>query len=229
MSTGLPAWPGSQAPRGSLRPRAAAPPPFDDGEPLVVRVDPAGRRQRRLPGRAGDREPVAAGRRRDGEPRRASGVEAGGRAEVEGEVRVSPDGAVLIWTRRPSLAPGVVHLVAIAGVRDRRGLPVRRAREPLRALRPRPSDLMVPLTPDGPRGARPHDSRPADQARRSRRPRPHPPVRSRRRAGAVQASVLRCTSGCRHELAASTCCSRWASTPSARSTCWCRRSRAGGS
>ena len=41
MSTGLPAWSGSQALRGSLRPGAAAPPPFDDGEPLVVRVDPA--------------------------------------------------------------------------------------------------------------------------------------------------------------------------------------------
>ena len=41
MSTRLPAWPGSQALRGSLRPGTAAPPPFDDGEPLVVRVDPA--------------------------------------------------------------------------------------------------------------------------------------------------------------------------------------------
>lgn len=52
-------------------------------------------------------------------------VEAGGSVELAGSIRLSPDGAVLIWTGARPLAPGVVHFVAVRGLYDRRGLPVR--------------------------------------------------------------------------------------------------------
>ena len=71
-------------------------------------------------------------------------MEAGGRAEVEGEVRVSPDGAVLIWTAARPLAPGVVHFVAIRGVRDRRGVPVKAHVSRFVPCDIALSDLMVP-------------------------------------------------------------------------------------
>jgi hypothetical protein len=107
-----------------LRPGAGAPPPFDDGEPLVLRVDPAD-------GASGvfRDTPVIVSLSQPADEATVSRdsfrVEAGGRTEVEGGIRLSPDGAVLIWTAARPLAPGVVHFVAIRGVRDRRGVPVR--------------------------------------------------------------------------------------------------------
>jgi Bacterial Ig-like domain len=123
VSAALPAWSGTSL-RGVLRPGVGAPPPFDDGEPLVVRVDPADGASgvfRDTPVIVSLSQPAdAATVSRD-----SFRVEAGGRAEVEGGIRLSPDGAVLIWTAARPLAPGVVHFVAIRGVRDRRGVPVR--------------------------------------------------------------------------------------------------------
>jgi Bacterial Ig-like domain len=49
-------------------------------------------------------------------------VETSDGAVVEGRVSPSPDGAVLIWTAVRTLTPGIVHFVALRGLRDRRGL-----------------------------------------------------------------------------------------------------------
>lgn len=123
MIAALPAWSGGSL-RGTLRPGVAAPPPFDDGEPLVVRVDPADGASgvfRDTPVIVSLSQPAdAATVSRD-----TFRVEASGRTEVEGGIRLSPDGAVLIWTAARLLAPGVVHFVAVRGVRDRRGVPVK--------------------------------------------------------------------------------------------------------
>ncbi len=123
MIAPLPAWSGGSL-RGTLRPGVAAPPPFDDGEPLVVRVDPADGASgvfRDTPVIVSLSQPAdAATVSRD-----TFRVEASGRTEVEGGIRLSPDGAVLIWTAARLLAPGVVHFVAVRGVRDRRGVPVK--------------------------------------------------------------------------------------------------------
>jgi hypothetical protein len=122
MSAALPTWTGS-ALRGVLRPGAGAPPP-EGGEPLVLRVDPAD-------GASGvfRDTPVIVSLSQPADEATVSRdsfrVEAGGRTEVEGSVRLSPDGTVLIWTAASPLAPGVVHFVAIRGVCDRRGVPVK--------------------------------------------------------------------------------------------------------
>jgi len=123
VSAALPTWTGSSL-RGVLRTGTGAPPPFDGGEPLVLRVDPADDACgvfRDTPvivslSQPADEATVS---------RDSFRVEAGGLTEVEGAVRLSPDGAVLIWTAARPLAPGVVHFVAIRGVCDRRGVPVR--------------------------------------------------------------------------------------------------------
>ena len=123
MSAALPAWTGSPL-RGVLRAGTGAPPPFDAGEPLVLRVDPAD-------GACGvfRDTPVIVSLSLPADEatvtRESFRVEAAGRMEVEGCVRLSPDGAVLIWTGARPLAPGVVHFVAIRGVCDRRGVPVK--------------------------------------------------------------------------------------------------------
>lgn len=120
----LPPWSAGQPLRGVLRPGAAAPPPFDDGEPLVVRVDPAD-------GACGvfRDTPVIVSLSQPADAAtvgpQSFRVEAGGRTPVEGGIRLSPDGSVIIWTAARPLAPGVVHFVAIRGVHDRRGVPVK--------------------------------------------------------------------------------------------------------
>ncbi|HET9317215.1 MAG TPA: Ig-like domain-containing protein [Vicinamibacteria bacterium] len=123
MSAALPAWTGNTL-RGVLRPAGGTPPPGGDGEPLVLRVDPADGASgvfRDTPVIVSLSQPAdAATVSRD-----SFRVEAAGRAEVEGGVRLSPDGSVLIWTASRPLAPGVVHFVAIRGVCDRRGVPVK--------------------------------------------------------------------------------------------------------
>jgi hypothetical protein len=124
VSAALPTWSGGQPLRGALRSGAASPPPFDEGEPLVVRVDPADGASgvfRDTPVIVSLSQPADAAT----VGRESFRVEAGGRTEVEGRIRLSPDGAVLIWTAARPLAPGVVHFVAIRGVCDRRGVPVK--------------------------------------------------------------------------------------------------------
>ena len=49
-------------------------------------------------------------------------VETSDGTAVEGRLTPSPDGAVLIWTAAAVLTPGIVHFVALRGLRDRRGL-----------------------------------------------------------------------------------------------------------
>ena len=123
MTAALPTW-SSGSIRGALRPGVGAPPPFDEGEPLVVRVDPADGASgvfRDTPVIVSLSQPADAAT----VSRESFRVEAGGRTVVEGGIRLSPDGCVLIWTAARPLAPGVVHFVAIRGVRDRRGLPVK--------------------------------------------------------------------------------------------------------
>jgi len=123
-AAGLPAWSSGQAMRGALRAGGTVPPPFDEGEPLVVRVDPAD-------GACGvfRDTPVIVTLSQPADPRTVGPesfrVEAGGRTEVAGFIRLSPDGAVVIWTAARPLAPGVVHFVAVRGVCDRRGVPVK--------------------------------------------------------------------------------------------------------
>jgi len=48
-------------------------------------------------------------------------VEESGGGPVPGELIVSPDGQLLIWTAARLLAPGVEHLVTAHGLRDHRG------------------------------------------------------------------------------------------------------------
>ena len=48
-------------------------------------------------------------------------VEESGGAEVPGDVLLSPDGRLLIWTAARLLVPGVEHLVTADGLRDHRG------------------------------------------------------------------------------------------------------------
>ena len=124
MSAALPTWSGTPVLRGALRPGGSAPPPFDESEPLVLRVDPADGACgvfRDTPVIVSLSQPVdAATVGRD-----SFRVEAGGQTVVEGGIRLSPDGAVLIWTAARPLAPGVVHFVAVRGVCDRRGVPVK--------------------------------------------------------------------------------------------------------
>ena len=48
-------------------------------------------------------------------------VEESGGAEVPGEILLSPDGHLLIWTAARPLVPGVEHLVTADGLRDHRG------------------------------------------------------------------------------------------------------------
>jgi len=48
-------------------------------------------------------------------------VEETGGAAVPGEVLLSPDRRLLIWTASRLLAPGVEHLVTASGLRDHRG------------------------------------------------------------------------------------------------------------
>jgi len=44
---------------------------------------------------------------------------------VPGELRVSPDGQVVIWGGTRPLRPGALHFLVATGLRDRRGRPVR--------------------------------------------------------------------------------------------------------
>jgi hypothetical protein len=122
VSAALPTWPSPSPFRGVLRAGASIPPPFDEGEPLVVRVDPADGASgvfRDTPVIVSLSQPADA----SSVSRESFRVEAGGRTHVEGSIRLSPDGAVLIWTAARPLAPGVVHFVAVRGVCDRRGVP----------------------------------------------------------------------------------------------------------
>ena len=48
-------------------------------------------------------------------------VEESGGAEVPGDVLLSPDGRLLIWTASRLLVPGIEHLVTADGLRDHRG------------------------------------------------------------------------------------------------------------
>src|SRR2546426_562105 len=48
-------------------------------------------------------------------------VEEAGGGEVPGEVLLSPDGRLLIWTAARPLVPGVEHLVPADGLKDHRG------------------------------------------------------------------------------------------------------------
>jgi len=48
-------------------------------------------------------------------------VEESGGGEVPGDVLLSPDGRLLIWTAARLLMPGVEHLVTADGLRDSRG------------------------------------------------------------------------------------------------------------
>ena len=48
-------------------------------------------------------------------------VEEAGGIAVPGEVLLSPDGRLLIWTGTRLLAPGVEHLVTADGLKDHRG------------------------------------------------------------------------------------------------------------
>lgn len=124
MNAALPTWSAGAVLRGSLRQATAAPPPADEGEPLVLRVDPADGASgvfRDTPVIVSLSQPADAAT----VSRESFRVEAGGRALVDGGIRLSPDGCVLIWTSTRPLAPGVVHFVAIQGVCDRRGVPVR--------------------------------------------------------------------------------------------------------
>jgi hypothetical protein len=123
MAGSLPTWPGHQPLRAGLR-AGAAPPPADEGEPQVVRVDPAD-------GASGvfRDTPVIVSLSQPADAKTVGPesfrVEGGGGVEVVGNIRLSPDGSVLIWTSARPLAPGVVHFVAVRGVCDRRGQPVR--------------------------------------------------------------------------------------------------------
>lgn len=124
MSAALPTWSGGHALRGSLRLGGSVPPPFDEGEPMVLRVDPADGASgvfRDTPVIVSLSQPADAAT----VGRESFRVEAGGRTLVDGGIRLSPDGSVLIWTAARPLTPGVVHFVAIRGVCDRRGVPVR--------------------------------------------------------------------------------------------------------
>jgi hypothetical protein len=114
----------SSASRGLLRTSGAVPPPVDEPEPLVVRVDPRD-------GASGifRDTPVVVSLSQPADPATVTEdtfrVEAAGSTPLDGAIRLSPDGSVLIWTSARNLTPGVVHFVAVRGVRDRRGLPVR--------------------------------------------------------------------------------------------------------
>jgi hypothetical protein len=96
----------------------------DEPEPLVLRVDPRD-------GASGIfcDTPVIVSLSQPADPLSVTEdtfrVEAAGFEALDGTIRMSPDGSVLIWTGARTLAPGVVHFVAVRGVRDRRGLPVR--------------------------------------------------------------------------------------------------------
>lgn len=116
----MPTWAGPSQPgmlRGGLRPGANVPPA---NEPTVVRVDPPD-------GASGvfRDTPVIVSLSHPADPATVGPesfrVEASGLTEVAGRLSLSPDGAVLIWVAARPLAPGVVHFVAIQGVRDRRG------------------------------------------------------------------------------------------------------------
>ena len=48
-------------------------------------------------------------------------VEEAGQAIVPGQVEISPDGALLIWTAARLLRPGAEHVVVVSGLRDRKG------------------------------------------------------------------------------------------------------------
>ena len=48
-------------------------------------------------------------------------VEESGGAMVPGELILSPDGQLLIWTATRLLAPGIEHLVTADGLKDHRG------------------------------------------------------------------------------------------------------------
>lgn len=48
-------------------------------------------------------------------------VEESGGGEVPGNLRLSPDGRLLIWTAARLLMPGVEHLVTADGLKDHRG------------------------------------------------------------------------------------------------------------
>jgi hypothetical protein len=96
--------------------------PGDDDPPRVVRVDP-------LPGARGvfrdaavvlalshPLEPSSLG---------AHSVRVLARDEsLPGALTLSPDGAMVVWTPRRPLPPGVEHVLEVTGLRDRRGRPV---------------------------------------------------------------------------------------------------------
>ena len=48
-------------------------------------------------------------------------VEESGGAEVPGDLLLSPDGRLVIWTAARLLAPGIEHLVTADGLKDRKG------------------------------------------------------------------------------------------------------------
>jgi hypothetical protein len=110
--------------RGLLRAAGAVPPPTDEPEALVLRVDP----QDGASGVFRD-TPVIVSVSQPLDPSSVGPetfrVEAGGTTPLDGAIRLSPDGSVLIWTGVRQLVPGVVHFVAVRGLHDRRGLPVR--------------------------------------------------------------------------------------------------------
>ena len=114
-SAGAVAWSGA---RGTLRAGAV---PGDAEAPTVLRVNPEDGAVgvfRDAPVIVSLSHPVDPGSLTP----EAVRVETSDGAVVEGRVRPSPDGAVLIWTAARSLTAGTVHFVALRGLRDRRGL-----------------------------------------------------------------------------------------------------------
>lgn len=106
------------AARGAARATGAA---ADEGDPVVLRVNPED-------GAVGvfRDAPVIVSLSHPVDPASlapdALRVETSDGRPVPGAVAASPDGAVLIWTAASYLVPGLVHFVALHGLRDRRGL-----------------------------------------------------------------------------------------------------------
>lgn len=113
MNPGVAAW---SAARGGLRSG-----PAEAEEPTVLRVNPEDGAVgvfRDAPVIVSLSHPVDL----DSLSPDAVRVETSDGTAVEGRLTPSPDGAVLIWTAAAVLTPGIVHFVALRGLRDRRGL-----------------------------------------------------------------------------------------------------------
>jgi hypothetical protein len=103
-------------------------PPITEGPAWVTRVDPGDGATgvfRDTPVIACLSHPADAATVHSGSFR----VEESGGAPVPGDVLVSPDGRLLIWTASRLLVPGIEHVVTADGLKDHRG----RAVEPHRS------------------------------------------------------------------------------------------------